>query len=1092
MAAPNAGSGSKVFYKRPVIKDSDSSDDESPLSKRPKVVTSNGQRPSIGASKGANGKRGSQSSDDDIPLASSSTSTKRPPPGSDSDSDAPLDGRSKPKHPALVKVIKQENGSSAPSSQASSASEQGDEDDDDEDEEEEEDDEEDDDDDDDGASASSQKTSKRGKSSQKGPEGKGAKKWSRLYHTGPRFPAPYEPLPSHIKLKYDGRPVGLKPAAEEAAFFYAVKLETQHARDAVFNKNFFADFCKLLKQHPPTDGTHIKSFDKLDFRDMYEHWRGIKDAEADAKKNKAPSERKMELEAKKAAEAAMKTCVVDGVEQRVGNVMVEPPALFLGRGEHPKKGRIKQRVLPEQITINHTLKDPAHPPPSPPAGHKWKAVKEDKKSTWLAFWKENINGQYKYMYLDAASKFKSNSDRDKFEKARALDKCIVKLRRQIDQRLTSKQRFERQLGTVVWLIDNYSLRAGNEKGEDEAATYGVCSLLVEHVKGLQEGVDLPDGTSTSQVKLEFLGKDSMAFKETLTVPTRIFKNFKMFTQSTRLPNGEVGLKAASDEIFDKVDPSAVNKFLQNESNGGMKGLSAKVFRTYNASTTFQGLLDQTAENLKEAGLQANPQTLRDQYNTANRLVAILCNHQKTVNPVMSEKTAARHEEKMIGVRYDRFKERQKLLTWGTAAEIKKAFPASEHPWAKKLKTILEAVDITTEQIKEHEERIFTVKKDRLQANFHRAELEREFQAKLKREGKSEAEAAAATAEKNKKAKGRKSKKLDDSEDEDDKANYGKFKTQAEVDAEKRSLDAELKELSRERSKNKSRLAADKINVTSVAKKILAKVAQAEKLEADFATRNKTSDVSLGTSKLNYIDPRITVAWLKKWDAILVKRDGDPKAIKKGAASPSKKGGRGSVKAKKEESDGEDVKPAKKAKGAVKSKPKGKALKEDEDDDDDRKPKKEAEKMELDLRIMSISNYFPQTMLKKFRWAQFDDDGTELPASWTFVENAPLKIRTNMSSANRDGDDAADSADGALAAKVSAQTSAARAKGASNGSAAKPASAKATPRSRTVSASKARVNSDSDDDDAPLAAKSKANTLREDDSSDDDAPLVARR
>lgn len=74
---------------------------------------------------------------------------------------------------------------------------------------------------------------------------------------------------------------------------------------------------------------------------MYEHWRGIKDAEAEAKKNKAPSERKMELEAKKAAEAEMKTCVVDGVEQRVGNVMVEPPALFLGRGEHPKKGRIK-------------------------------------------------------------------------------------------------------------------------------------------------------------------------------------------------------------------------------------------------------------------------------------------------------------------------------------------------------------------------------------------------------------------------------------------------------------------------------------------------------------------------------------------------------------------------------------------------------------------------------------------------------------------------------------------------------------------------------------------------------------------------------
>ena len=134
-----------------------------------------------------------------------------------------------------------------------------------------------------------------------------------------------------------------------------------------------------------------------------------------------------------------------------------------------------------------------------------------------------------------------------------MQKCVVKLRRHIDDMLSSKQRFDRQLGTVVWLIDNYSLRAGNEKGEDEAATYGVCSLLVEHVTGLIEG---QAGSDVSQVKLEFLGKDSMRFKETLTVPTRIYKNFKMFTQSTRLANGAVGAKDGSDEIFDRVDVSA--------------------------------------------------------------------------------------------------------------------------------------------------------------------------------------------------------------------------------------------------------------------------------------------------------------------------------------------------------------------------------------------------------------------------------------------------------------------------------------------------------------------------------------------------------
>jgi len=78
---------------------------------------------------------------------------------------------------------------------------------------------------------------------------------------------------------------------------------------------------------------------------MYDYDRGVKDEAKAAKAKMAPSARRLALEAKKKEEAAMKTCVVDGVEQRVGNVMVEPPALFLGRGEHPKKGRIKVRHL---------------------------------------------------------------------------------------------------------------------------------------------------------------------------------------------------------------------------------------------------------------------------------------------------------------------------------------------------------------------------------------------------------------------------------------------------------------------------------------------------------------------------------------------------------------------------------------------------------------------------------------------------------------------------------------------------------------------------------------------------------------------------
>lgn len=56
----------------------------------------------------------------------------------------------------------------------------------------------------------------------------------------------------------------------------------------------------------------------------------------------------------------------------------------------------------------------------------------------------------------------------------------------------------------------------------------------------------------------------------------------------------------------------------------MKGLTAKVFRTYNASITFQQQLDLYTP--KDASVQEK----LNAYNKANRMVAILCNHQRSV------------------------------------------------------------------------------------------------------------------------------------------------------------------------------------------------------------------------------------------------------------------------------------------------------------------------------------------------------------------------------------------------------------------------------------------------------------------------------
>lgn len=87
-------------------------------------------------------------------------------------------------------------------------------------------------------------------------------------------------------------------------------------------------------------------------------------------------------------------------------------------------------MQPEQITINIGKDAPV---PEPPAGHQWGAVQHDNTVSWLALWKENINGAFKYVFLAAGSSLKGESDYKKFEKARKLkvrscalvDSCVL-------------------------------------------------------------------------------------------------------------------------------------------------------------------------------------------------------------------------------------------------------------------------------------------------------------------------------------------------------------------------------------------------------------------------------------------------------------------------------------------------------------------------------------------------------------------------------------------------------------------------------------------------------------------------------------------
>ena len=127
--------------------------------------------------------------------------------------------------------------------------------------------------------------------------------------------------------------------------------------------------------------------------------------------------------------------------------------------------------------------------------------------------------------------------------------------------MKSNDSLDNQLGVCTYLIDKLALRVGNEKGDDEADTVGCCSLRVEHIKHEED----------DHITLDFLGKDSMRYFNTVKVIPVVYQLLRKFTLA----------KKPEDDIFDAVNPSKVNDYLKES----MEDLSAKVFRTYNASIT---------------------------------------------------------------------------------------------------------------------------------------------------------------------------------------------------------------------------------------------------------------------------------------------------------------------------------------------------------------------------------------------------------------------------------------------------------------------------------------------------------------------------
>ena len=152
-------------------------------------------------------------------------------------------------------------------------------------------------------------------------------------------------------------------------------------KNKVFNNNFWTDFKKYLS---PQHKKIFKSFNKLDFSAIVD--------ELEAKKEADKQLSAAEKTAKKVKAAERKQnygyAVINGIKEPVGNFTIEPAAIFYGRGENPKRGKIKRDIDPEEVTIN--IGETAIVP-DPPIGHTWKEVIHDHNAAWIASWKDPIS-----------------------------------------------------------------------------------------------------------------------------------------------------------------------------------------------------------------------------------------------------------------------------------------------------------------------------------------------------------------------------------------------------------------------------------------------------------------------------------------------------------------------------------------------------------------------------------------------------------------------------------------------------------------------------------------------------------------------------
>ena len=492
-------------------------------------------------------------------------------------------------------------------------------------------------------------------------------KWQTLRHNGVAFSPPYDFRGLVVRIKNER--VKLLPDQEEMLMAWAKKKDTPYVLDPVFQKNFLDD----LKTKLDARFADISLAD-IDFTQLHTLADREKTANlSDDEKKKRSAERKAERDALK---AKFGFATIDGIETEVGAYLVEPPGILMGRGAHPLRGKWKDRVQPNDVTLNLDEDAPV------PEGD-WKEIVHDHDSMWIATWYDKLSDKRKYVWLADSSHLRQERDKEKYLKAAKLEKNVEQVRDEIrklmafedtrgraalerDEHKTraelksreekilranaeddhaARKKFEgardklllelqpiekrrekilaaemkkRQLATVCYLIDRLAMRVGDEKDEDEADTVGASTLRVEHIH-----------ITADHLAFDFLGKDSVQWEKRLPLDEKeqpLARNLRDLSRG----------KQPGDQIFDQIDSTHVNQFL----GGIVEGLTAKVFRTYHATHAVRAYLERAGDVT-----DATPGYRKEMIaKLANLEAAVVCNHKRTPPKNWAENLAKREIE----------------------------------------------------------------------------------------------------------------------------------------------------------------------------------------------------------------------------------------------------------------------------------------------------------------------------------------------------------------------------------------------------------------------------------------------------------------